>query len=301
MPTPIIIACFITAISGFLFVTLIINKKEKSESRFKRVVSEYNKPPAYSLEEKKNNLMFDLILKMCGLMISPLLLMILIGGVSLPLAVIISILVTVAFFYFTKKDVDQVYRFKKGIRAEMLVGMSLESGLDSRFTILHDFQLGGKYNHGSNIDHLVIGPRCIYIVETKYKSCPLGKDFQLKYDGEFITDPNGYKSHQHIKQVQGLIKQFKDYCKREFDIINIPVNIEAFIVYPGWNIDFREALNNSLVSSDIKVNAPELMLIAMMNSAGEQGGWLNSTAQDELKRHLTKRNTVKVELNRKAA
>ena len=294
----IIIAGFIALVPTFLFIILIINRKEKSESRFKRMVSEYNKPPAYSLDAKKTDLMFNLFLKMSGLIALPLMLISLLGSLSLPLAVISSILATASCFYFAKKDVDQVYRLKKGIRAELLVGMSLESGLDSRFTILHDFQLGSDYSHGSNIDHLVIGPRCIYIVETKYKSCPLGKDSQLKFDGEFVTAPDGYKSDQHIKQVQGLIKQFKDYCKREFDITEIPVNIDAFIVYPGWCVDFSNAKYNSSAASNIKVNAHEQMIKAMKTVAGRERSWANTTTQDELVRHLTKKNKVKIKLTR---
>ncbi|MGJ8661240.1 MAG: nuclease-related domain-containing protein [Bacteroidota bacterium] len=298
MGAPIIIAIFIALISVFLFFTLIINRKERSERRFKRMVSEYNKPPAYSLDEQKTNLMFDLLLKMFGLLIIPLLFMTLLGEMSLPLAVILSFLASGACFYFAAKNVNQIYRLKKGIRAELLVGMRLESGLDSRFTVLHDFQLGDDYNHGSNIDHLVIGPRCIYIIETKYKSCSIDKDSKLQFDGEFVTNPDGCKSNEHIKQVQGLIKQFKDYCKREFDITEIPVNIDAFLVYPGWNVDFRKALHQASATSNIKVNAPELMLKAMMKVAGRERSWVDAVAQDELVRHLTKKNKVKMKLNR---
>ncbi len=290
-----IIASAISFLLAMIFLQIIVKRKEQSEERFKRMVTDYNKPPAHSLGETKNHLSMDLFVKTLGFALSPLIILI---PVSMIITIPVTIIVSSIFMFLASKDIDHIFRLRKGIRAEMLVGMSLERGLTKDYTVLHDFQLGDQYNNGSNIDHLIISPQAIYIVETKYKSCPSGKEAMLKYDRNFITDPSGYKSDDHIKQVQGIIKQFKDYCKREFDIKELPLPVEGFIIYPGWRVDFSSAIHNSRNKDlpNIRVCAPGPMLTAMQTIVSRPAHETKSASHDELVRHLTKRNKVKVKL-----
>ncbi len=288
---------WIAVIMGFVALGVFsfkINKLEKSEERFKHMVAGFPRPPAYTLDRKRTDHLFTFSLYMMGLFVIPIYAMLTIAGSSRWLAVVFAVIGCSFCLIKALKMFGQLTRVGKGIQAEMLVGMSLESGLDSRFTILHDFQLGDDYNHGSNIDHLVISPKGIYIIETKYKSCSSDDEPMLRYDREFITDPSGYKSDVHIKQIKGLIDQFKGYCKREFGISELPVKIQGFIVYAGWGVDFGGAKYKSIDEYNIRVNAPEPMLKAMMTVADKQRRWDDARTQDELVRHLQKRNMIKV-------
>ena len=91
-----------------------------------------------------------------------------------------------------------------------------------------------------------------------------------------------------------MIDQFRGYCKREFGIVDIPVKVEGFIVYAGWAVDFSGVKFNKADEYNIRVNAPDPMLKAMKTVAGQQRYWDDERSQDELVRHLKKRNMVKV-------
>lgn len=265
--------------------------------QFRKMVSTYARTPGYSLQQKVNELFEQLLLWVVISILFPVIILLSSTGSSKFYSILICATIVTTSIYFLNKKIDQVLRLKKGLRGELFVGMELEQNLDEQFTIFHDFQLGDTFTHGSNIDHLIIGPNSIYIVETKYMRAEVGNKLSLKFDGTHIIHPSGFKTDQHLSQVSSIITQFKSYLKREQGISHLPVDIRGFLTYPGWEVNITEAMKNrsSYQDEGILVNKPEGVYRAIKTLANRKPSeWQTSKERSSLISRLKRANAIKL-------
>src|SRR5690606_5819201 len=92
-----------------------------------------------------------------------------------------------------------------------------------------------------NIDHVVIGPRAVYAVETKSVRRPKGKGdadvHRVSYDGKALRFPDFVNTDalaQAARQAQWLKRKLHEALGMEVPVV-------AALALPGWFIDRTEA------------------------------------------------------------
>jgi hypothetical protein len=116
---------------------------------------------------------------------------------------------------------------KKGRDGERSVGRQLETLQAQGFKVLHDI-LGDQWN----VDHLLIGPKGLFTIETKTISKPEGQA-EIHYDGNVVV-VNG------IAPDRNPIVQAKAESRWVHNLIEERTGKSFFVrpvvVYPGWYI-----------------------------------------------------------------
>ena len=201
--------------------------------------------PAESLLEQRDNLVFDKILYP---LISTAILAAMAGWAWLQhfwgpppnpnimtAIAILSLAVTVVVTFRTLKQARLINR---GIAAEKAVGQFLERFHAQGYNVIHDIPVktAGK---AFNIDHLLIGPKGIFTIETKYRKKPLRGECKVSYDGTQVSINGQTPDRDPIAQALGQAKWVQDYLKSCTALPSIPVT--PIVVYPGWFIDYLQA------------------------------------------------------------
>lgn len=119
-----------------------------------------------------------------------------------------------------------------GLQAELYTAQELNRLMAHGCTVLHDVP-GEKFN----IDHVVIGPRAVYAIETKSVRKPRATDakdhFKVVYDGRLLRFPdftNTKKLHQTKRQAEWLSAYLRKTVGRSVPVI-------PALALPGWWID----------------------------------------------------------------
>lgn len=144
--------------------------------------------PGQSLDEELQNIYVD---KVLPLIMAPTLLATFAGVEWLRLywptapspwfATGIAVLAIAYSVYQLIRIIPRISSLRLGRDGERVVGQSLEELRAGGAIILHDI-----VGNGFNVDHVVISPHGIYVVETKTFSKPKGKDARVVFDGEKV-------------------------------------------------------------------------------------------------------------------
>jgi hypothetical protein len=123
----------------------------------------------------------------------------------------------------------KVKSMKLGRDGERAVGQYLELLRESGCHIYHDI-LGDSFN----VDHVVISPKGIYVIETKTYSKPAKGRATITYDGQKIQ-VNGRESLTDIttqaKAASSYIQKIlKDSTGKDLDVFPV-------ILFPGWFVE----------------------------------------------------------------
>lgn len=134
-----------------------------------------------------------------------------------------------------------------GLLAERVTGMQLNRLVALNCLVLHDLP-----GDGFNIDHVVVSPRGVYVVETKSfrkpKEAKQDKSYCVTFDGnalqfpDFIQKDAISQAERYAGWLAGVLRQ------AQFDVSVIPS-----LALPGWLIDQTE---ETWRSSKVKVFSP---------------------------------------------
>jgi hypothetical protein len=123
----------------------------------------------------------------------------------------------------------KVKNLKLGRDDERAVGQYLEDLRESGCRVYHDIK-GDSFN----VDHVVISPKGIYVIETKTYSKPASGQSAINYDGQRILI-NGKKP---LSDIIVQVTAATSYIKK---IINDSTgkDIEPFpvVLFPGWFVN----------------------------------------------------------------
>jgi len=156
------------------------------------------------------------------------------GGASeTPLRIGISICVGFGFFVFSACKIIKLLGERRVIRlgyeGELAVGQELEKLRHEGCYVYHDFP-ADKFN----IDHVVVGPKGVFAVETKTRSKPTTKnrveDATVQYDGRMLYFPKGddFKTIDQAKQQASWLSNWLGKATGE------PIAARAIVALPGW-------------------------------------------------------------------
>lgn len=135
-------------------------------------------------------------------------------------------------FYEYRRHFHAREKARDGLLAERVTGMQLNRLVAQGCMVMHDIP-----SDTGNIDHVVISPRGVYVVETKSFRKPrdAGKDrnspgHQVRFDGQLLRFPD-FATRKPIDQCL----QHADWLRRTLrDAIKQEVPVVATVALPGW-------------------------------------------------------------------
>lgn len=123
-----------------------------------------------------------------------------------------------------------------GLKAELYTAQELNRLMAMGCTVLHDIP-GEQFN----IDHVVIGPRAIYAIETKSVRKPASSDakdhFKVAYDGQRLRFP-GFIDEKRLQQTKRQADWLSSYLQQT---LKRKVPVIPALALPGWWIETQGA------------------------------------------------------------
>lgn len=127
----------------------------------------------------------------------------------------------------------KIHGLRLGMEGEKVVGQSLEELRASGATVFHD--LCAK---DFNVDHVVVSPKGIFVIETKTRSKPKGTGAAVRYDGKMLIVNGNAPSRDPIKQVQAISAGVQQLVKKSTGK-SFPVR--PVVLFPGWYVETENA------------------------------------------------------------
>lgn len=149
---------------------------------------------------------------------------------------ILAVLVTIVSGYKIIKFKYSLKALKQGRDGEREVGMNLELLREQGFKVYHDI-----VDKDFNLDHVLVGTKGIFVIETKTYSKPEKGECKIIYDGNKLSYNGTYRSDEPIIQAISASTWLKNYLK---DSTGRDFNVLPIIVFPGWYIESKVALTD---------------------------------------------------------
>ena len=120
-------------------------------------------------------------------------------------------------------------RIRLGCEGEMIVGQALNQLMLQGYHVYHDFPA-----EGFNIDHIVVGAKGVFAVETKTRSkrttANRQQDATVEYDGRALHFPNG----TDIEMIAQAKRQSKWLANWLSQAVGEELTVRAVLALPGW-------------------------------------------------------------------
>ena len=113
-----------------------------------------------------------------------------------------------------------------GRLGEKVVGQSLEQLRVAGYQVFHD--IVGDH---CNVDHVIVGPGGVFVVETKTRMKPRGRDAVVVFDGEGVTVDGLTPDRDPIVQVQAAAHHVAEIIR---STTGQDARVHAVVLYPGW-------------------------------------------------------------------
>lgn len=148
---------------------------------------------------------------------------------SPPQPIVFTVLALVALAYAARKFIlgkRKLRTLRLARDGERVVGQFLEGLRENGYRVLHDI-VGDNFN----IDHLLIGPKGVFTIETKTMSKPARGKPEIDYDGTQIL-VNGFKPDRDpVVQAKSQAHWVKELVK---ELTGKSITVRPTVVYPGW-------------------------------------------------------------------
>ena len=142
---------------------------------------------------------------------------------------VLAFLAVIYSIYMVRKLRPKIHALKLGRDGEKIVGQSLEELRVGGAIILHDIMA-----KDFNVDHVVISHQGIFVIGSKTRSKPKGKDAKVVFDGDKLSVGGWIPDRDPIKQVQANTAWVRDLLK-ESTGKSFPV--KSVVLFPGWYIE----------------------------------------------------------------
>jgi hypothetical protein len=139
-----------------------------------------------------------------------------------------AVFFTGALSYKVWRIRGKVRRLPQGHDGEREVAEVLEEIVQSGSYAVHDVPADGF-----NLDHVVIGARGIYVIETKTWSKPNGR-VRIEFDGEQLCIAGKTPARDPLVQCRAAVHWLRGYLKQSTSK-DLPVR--GVVVFPGWWVE----------------------------------------------------------------
>jgi hypothetical protein len=133
------------------------------------------------------------------------------------------------------RGLNEARNVQLGLRGEQAVAESLHETADCGFRIFHDLPGGENWN----IDHVAVGTRGVFLIETKARRRRPSRDGQpahvVAYDGKVLQFPAGTDA-KPVPQAERNARWLAEFLtKRTAE----PVTVEPVLALPGWFVETK--------------------------------------------------------------
>ncbi|MEX2213236.1 MAG: nuclease-related domain-containing protein [Phycisphaeraceae bacterium] len=148
--------------------------------------------------------------------------------------IVAATVIAIGIWKITKAIAD-LRNVKLGLRGEKAVGQFIEVVRAAGYFVLHD--LIDRRSDGSeyNVDHVLIGPGGIFVLETKTRSKPARGDAIVRYDGDRVSVDGGPWDEEPVRQVKAAVSTVRRILEETTGRADIP--IRPVLLFPGWFIE----------------------------------------------------------------
>ena len=147
-----------------------------------------------------------------------------------PLAISVVAMMFIAYSgYKISKFRKQIENLKLALQGERAVGEYLDRFRAKGFRLFNDVVAGDF-----NIDHILIGNKGIYTIETKTISKFKKGSQTIKYDGETISVNGQIPDRDPIVQAKAQASWIKDLLR---DLTGKTLKVKPVVLYPGWFVE----------------------------------------------------------------
>ena len=120
----------------------------------------------------------------------------------------------------------QIRNARLGLQGEKVVGQCLEALRAKGYHVFHDIP-----GDGFNVDHMLVGPGGVFVIETKTRTKPMGRKSEVVYNGKTVKVDGWSPERDPITQVSAASGFVRNLIK---DITGKEVKIRPVILFPGW-------------------------------------------------------------------
>jgi len=137
--------------------------------------------------------------------------------------------VTIYVVWHIRRMFRRYKALKLGRDGERAVGQFLERLREEGCQVFHDIP-GDKFN----VDHVVIGPKGIFTVETKTLSKPMRGETRITYDGEQVLIRGMKPDRDPIVQAKAEAGWLRNFL---LESSGRKVSVRPIVTFPGWCVD----------------------------------------------------------------
>lgn len=138
---------------------------------------------------------------------------------------------TAFFLVKWRRHLEERRNIRIEYEGEVSVGQELNRLMLEGYCVYHDFQADDF-----RIDHIVVGPKGVFVVETKARSRPTPKDRGLaaivEYNGRMLDYPAGTDVHT-VEKAERQASWLSEWIG---SAIGEPVTTMAVVALPGWYV-----------------------------------------------------------------
>lgn len=123
----------------------------------------------------------------------------------------------------------QLRQLRLGCDGEKVMGQHLESLGVKGFMVLHDLQ-----GQGFNVDHLLIGTKGIFTIETKTVSKPVGRNAKITIEGEILRIGSYLPDRDPLIQAKAGSRWVHRLIREQ---IGREVPVKPVVIFLGWYVE----------------------------------------------------------------
>ncbi|WP_254275996.1 nuclease-related domain-containing protein [Halomonas sp. 3H] len=159
----------------------------------------------------------------------------------------LSTLLVLLYCFLLIRDFQRIRRLKLGLACELAVGQELARLIRPEahpYYVFHDVP-----GNGTRIDHVVVTPCGVFVVETRARTRPFtpsGQEINLvNVERERLRFP-GWSERQPLERTRELTRWMTDWLAQQ---TGREVPVMGVLTLPGWNVEASEAPDDLLVVS----------------------------------------------------
>lgn len=142
---------------------------------------------------------------------------------------VLAAVAIVAAIIMWRRSSIEADRLQLGRSGEISVAQLLEKLGGDGFRIFHDIS-----EESYNIDHVIIGPPGVFVIETKTLSLPDDRKNEIKFDGQRIWINGMLPDRDPIQQVRACTDRVGEVLTRAS---GRSAPMHSVVLYPGWWVD----------------------------------------------------------------
>lgn len=258
------VALFLLLVPTFiLLAALSYVKKKEASRRVSPLTEELFRTPGFSLQQQIDNaqwtLMESLLMIPALTAIVPMFVFLQAKAESKPLSLVswvpIIILIVPGVIYYGRKffkQVKKVERLRLAYACEVALGQKLEQIVrpdDRPYRVFHDI-----FFDDFNVDHIVIGPNGVFVIETKGRSKPItngDKQFKVRVEKDALHFPK-HTEHKPITQTRNNVKAVRNWLS---SATGFDVPVGGVLVIPGWFIEQKQRLTAPYIMNSAQLSS----------------------------------------------